>query len=185
MGYTDKGNPAAQSRSEDARSNFSRFVSNFKLPAGHRSLESLKELGEDAGEWWADKCLLSAEKGAGYEELQRLLDASIICGADPDHFKLVRATKMVTDMLANYLLEQAKELVQHDKETIGQSSAPRVGPASAAADKIDELMKDALSRGVPHADKRVVEAKALARQLREEDGVRKRSANRQKRLDAK
>lgn len=180
--YTHRGNPAEASCSEYARSNFLAFAARFKLPAGHCSLESLKELGEDAGEWWADMCLKETEKGTGYVQLQRLLDAAMACGADKDHYKLVRAIKIVCDMLADHVLEQAKERVEHDKETIGQSTCPRPGPASAAADKIEEDLKLAQSQGVPLSDKRMVAAKALAQKLREEDGVRKRLANREKRL---
>jgi len=183
--YTHNGSPAEASCSDFARSNFLTFASRFKLPEGHCSLESLKELGEDAGEWWADMCLKEVEAGTGYVQLQRLLDAALACGADKDHYKLVRAITIVRNMLADHVLAQAKERQQHDQETMGQSSCPRPGPASDAADKIEDDMKVAHSQGVPYDDKRMVAAKAIGQKLREEDGVRKRLANRQARLDAK
>merc|ERR1712216_524000 len=109
--YTHKGDGPHQ----ESRLDFHSFATHFKLSFAHQALVHLEELGEEAGEWWAAKCLERSENGASYEELQRLLTACLDCGADEDHPKIVRAIFMVRERLALNVLEKAQKRLATDK----------------------------------------------------------------------
>jgi len=169
-------------------SDFQGFIALYKLPAQHSSLQQLLELGEEAGEWWADACLRQAQQGATFEQLQRLLHAAVDCGADSDHFKIHRATKLVKDRLINRLaddvLQKAQKRFQNDKAMAERTPNPKPGSSSRLADEIEDDIKKAGSQGVPLNDKRLEQARGLAAELRQLDGVRKRMANREARLSS-
>jgi len=180
--YTHKGgNPV-----DANRMNFQSFVTHFKLPSQHSALLAMTELGEEAGEWWAQKCLDHAQKSATYEQLRRLLDAAEECGADKENFKMVTAIKLVRDRLATDVLEKAQKRASNDKMQQDRSKGNMPpGAATKASDEIEKEIVKAMNQGVPLSDKRLVDAKALAAQLREADGLRKRMANRQAKLEGK
>lgn len=169
---------------EASRSDFAGFVCRLRLPSAHSLLTRLTESADEFGEWWADACLDYAEKGAEYEQLQRLLKAAVDCGADEDHFKMHRARKLVTDRLAEDVLQKAQARVKKDKLMVERTpnKPPPPGAASKAADDIETDLKKATSKGVPFGDKRLVDSRTIASELRQLDGERKRLANREARL---
>jgi len=174
------GNPGDANKSD-----FRAFASSFKLPAGHSRLRRLRSSADEAGEWWADACLRRAEDGADHRVLRRLFDVAEGTGVDVNHFKLVRATKILIDRLADRVLKDAQDRQQQDAALAKQrGDRMEVGPASFAADKIDKDIAKAIEDGVPQADARLKQSAQVAKALREADGMRKRMAGRQKRLDA-
>lgn len=180
-GYTHKGGSPA----EADRIDYEGFVTRFKLPAEHSLLTGLVSMGEEAGEWWATACLEQATEGATYEQLQRLLDSAVAAGADDDHFKMHRARKLVRDRLADDVLHKAQARMKKDKAMAEKNPNLPPGSASKAADEIETDIKKATSQGVPLKDKRLVDAKVIASELLQADGIRKRMANREKQLKAK
>lgn len=179
--YTHK---PEESPADANKSNFASFVSSFKLPGKHRLLLRLRAIADEAGEWWAEACLAEANKGAGHAVLRRLFDVALGTGVDKDHPKLIRAMRILTDRLADRVLKEAKERLERDAANASKcTGVPPVGPASAAGDKIEQDVRQAISEGVPQADTRMKEALAICKRLREIDGDRKRLANREKRLN--
>jgi len=62
-----------------------------------------------------------------------------------------------------------------------KEGVPPVGPASDAADAVEKKIKDAIKKGAPESHEHIKEAGDLAKELRDTDGIRKRTANRAKR----
>eukprot|EP00930_Biecheleria_cincta_P056421 TRINITY_DN42550_c0_g1_i1.p1 TRINITY_DN42550_c0_g1~~TRINITY_DN42550_c0_g1_i1.p1 ORF type:complete len:777 (+),score=139.46 TRINITY_DN42550_c0_g1_i1:95-2425(+) len=179
--YTHQGgNPA-----DANKSSFAAFAVSFKLPGNHKVLKRLGALADEAGEWWAEACLSEASKGASHAPLRRLFDVAVNTGVEKDHPKLLRAIQIINDRLAERVLKEAYERLDKDTFLADRSTPdnpPAVGPAGAAADKIDAEVFEAVAEGVPKADSRLKEAEDIAKDLRQRDGERKRLANRQKRL---
>jgi len=173
------GNPADANKSD-----FEGFAASFRLPSGHEALERLRGLADEAGEWWAEACVSEASKGADHIQLVRLFDLATGTGVDRDHPKLVRATRILNDRLAERVLKEAEELRTKDAFRAERSPVPQVGPASTDADKIDADILKAIAEGVPSLDRRLAQARDIAKALRQLDGQRKREAGRQKRLAA-
>jgi len=167
------------------KSDFEAFVTSFKLPHGHSSLCHLRQLKDIAGEWWADACLRQASDGAGHAILKRLFDVAVHTGVDMDHVKLVRAMAILIDRLAERVLEEADKTQQTDAAMDTQGGGILVGLASKKADEIEASIAAAIQDGVPKNDVRLQKTQEIAKTLRERDGMRKRMAGRQKRLEGK
>lgn len=178
--HTHNGSPADENKTD-----FLTFANTFKLPGAHDSLLKLREIATAAGEWWAEACIREATKGIGHLALKRLFNIALGTGVDPEHYKLIRAEVILTDRLAERVLKEAKERLERDTYMAERAPVPPVGPASVMADKIEVEMKQAVAEGVKKGDLRLKEAAKIAQKLREEDGVRKRLANREKRLAEK
>eukprot|EP00931_Biecheleriopsis_adriatica_P051481 TRINITY_DN29862_c0_g1_i1.p1 TRINITY_DN29862_c0_g1~~TRINITY_DN29862_c0_g1_i1.p1 ORF type:complete len:649 (-),score=136.40 TRINITY_DN29862_c0_g1_i1:107-2053(-) len=180
--YTHVGGSPADAN----KSNFKSFASSFKLPSQHQALRRLRQLADEAAEWWAEACLEEAGKGAGHAVLRRLFDVAVNTGVDEDHPKLLRAVKIINDRLAERVIQEAREMLEKDSFMAERSkpNPPPVGPAAGMADKIEERIQSAVKEGVPSHDHRLSDAQAICKTLRERDGERKRLNNRQKRLEA-
>jgi hypothetical protein len=178
--HTHSGNPADENKTD-----FQTFANTFRLPAAHDALIKLREIAAAAGEWWAEACVREAMKGVGHAALRRLFNVALGTGVDPEHFKLVRAEVILTDRLAERVIKEAKERLERDTMMAERAPVAPVGPAAVAADKIEVEMKQAIAEGVKKTDLRLKEAAAIAQKLRENDGQRKRLANREKRLAEK
>lgn len=165
------------------KSDFVGFVRSFKLPAEHKSLQSLRNKVQEVGEWWAATVLDQAEQGTGHKQLEQMFEVALKTGADPEHFMLVRARKIIVGRLADRCLEEAKELFERDRLAEERSKVPRVGPAAEAADQIEQLIFKAVKEGVSEKERRLELARSLVRQLREADGQRKRKLNRLKKQE--
>lgn len=176
--YTHVGGPQNADKSD-----FKGFVRSFKLPAEHKFLQRLREMVQEVGEWWAATVLDQAEKGTGHVKLEQMFEVALKVGADPEHFMLVRARKIIVGRLADRCLEEAKELFERDRLAEERSKVPRVGPAAEAADQIEQLIFKAVKEGVSEKERRLELARSLVRQLRELDGQRKRQLNRLKRQE--
>jgi len=178
--HTHHGCPATENKTD-----FGSFAASFKLPAAHTALLKLSEVAGAAGEWWAEACIREAMKGVGHLALKRLFQVALGTGCDPTHFKLVRADVILTDRLAERVIKEAKERLDRDTMMAERAAVPPVGPASLAADKIEVDMKTAVAEGVKKTDARLAAAAKIAQTLRENDGQRKRLANREARLAEK
>jgi hypothetical protein len=174
--HTHAGDPAVADKSD-----FKAFATSFKLPASHHKLVYLQKLSSEIGEWWAEACVSEASNGAEHVALQRLFDVAIGTGVDRKHFKLVRATRILNERMADRVLKEAIERLERDKKRV-----ERVGPASEDADAIEASIQKAISDGVPSGAAKLAEALTVAKELRELDGQRKRLEGRRKRdVDSK
>lgn len=174
------GNPA-----DSNKGNFVSFVATMKLPSKHYTLEHLRQHMNVAGEWWADACLEQASEGAGFVTLKRLFDVAVHIGVDSDHPKLCRAMQILRDRLAEHVLEEANEIERIDAEEEKSGKVPVVGMATKKAEKIEAIIAKAIKDGVAKNDSRLSKAWEIVKTLRERDGLRKRMAGRQKRLEGK
>merc|ERR1712187_508220 len=116
----------------------------------------------------------------GHLALRRLFDVAVGTGVDISHPKLIRAEKILIDRLADRVLKDAQERQARDTaaaEKMGEKMT--VGPASKAADKIEQLMFVSIEEGVPKGDPRLKEAEKIVKALREADNQRKRLVARQ------
>jgi len=176
--YTHRpGEPADENKSQ-----FARFAQTFKLPRAHEALERLRDLAEEAADFWAEACLSEAEKGHGHAVIRRLYDIAIGTGVDEDHPKLLRAIKILNDRLAERVLQEAKERQQRDTLQEERGPPPKAGQASILGDKIEQDIFAAVAEGVPQADPRLTQALAICKALRQKDGERRRLEAREKRL---
>merc|ERR1712039_541708 len=170
-------------------SDFNSFVASFKLPGKHSVLEKFSKCSTEYGEWWAKSTARTAAAGAEGSVIRKLIDFSIEVGAEFNDPMLERARVILTDRIADKALQDSQELRDKDTMMAQQAEArgkvPEVGKASDAADKIEAIIADAKSKGVKGDDRRIQDAQEMAKKLREEDGLRKRMANRQKNLEAK
>jgi len=166
------------------KTDFAHFARSLRLPWQHNALGNLRELADEVGEYWADACLSEAEKGHGHSVLRRLFDVALGTGVDKGHPKLVRAIRILSDRLADKVVEDAEERQQKDANLEASIGVAKVGHASDLADRIEKDIFAAVEEGVPQADHRLARATAICKALRQKDGERKRLEGRQRRLDA-
>lgn len=179
--YTHKGgNPVDADRTD-----FEAFCKSFKLPYRHRELQRMRELSDKISQWWCEAALRVAQEGANYVQIRRMFAVAIGAGADDDHPYLLRATTILNDRLADKVLKDAQDRQRRDTEAAARVEVPQVGPASRAADAIEQAIFQVVAEGVPSSDKRIADARQIMKELREADGQRKRLAGRQKRLAEK
>lgn len=168
------------------RSNFEMFAASFKLPARHASLEHLRSLADDFGDWWAKTACSEAQAGAEYATIKALTVLAVNVGASEDHPMLLRAAVILHDRLAAKVLREAEEAQARDalgaQKAEARGDVPVLGLASKAADTIEQAILKAVAEGVPAGDPRMKQAGEIVKALREADGQRKRMMNRQKRL---
>lgn len=160
---------------EDSKSDFDRFVTSFKLPGKHKSLDRLRVLSERVSTWWAAQALEEASRGASMEEVGRLVDAAVNAGMARKY-----------PMLAKAVLVAARHTRQRfagfDTEAWeqGRGPSPPRGLAHAAADMIEEeVEKVQESEGVEQAW--FQEATSEAKVLRELETIWTRMAGRRRR----
>jgi len=168
------------------KSDFDAFAKSFKLPDRHNQLERFRALSMGISQWWAEASLRIAEEGANYEQIRRIFDIAMGAGADDEHPCILRAIKILNDRLCDKVIKDAEERQQRDTDAFERSNArgevPQVGPASRAADLIEQAVMQAVAEGAPSHDLRLNKARDICKTLREADGQRKRLAGRQKRL---
>jgi len=167
------------------KSDFGAFVSSFKLPRKHQHLERMRALMLEVGEWWAEACVTQAIAGQHHAVLKRLFNVALGSGIDESHPKLVHAMQILTDRLADRVLNAAKDRKERDDAMQESQPLPPVGPASNMADKIEEDIRSAIKEGVKPKDPRLDAAQQIAKELRQQDGQRKRLHNRQKQQEEK
>lgn len=171
------GNPVDADKGD-----FGAFCKTFKLPGDHAHLNRLRDLCLEVGEWWATACVEQAIAGEGHATLTRIFNVALGSGCDKDHPKLVHAMQILTDRLADRVLRDAEDRKERDDEMAQAQELPPVGPATVMGDKIEAEINHAIKEGVPPKDERLASALAIAKHLREQDGVRKRLHAREKRL---
>lgn len=126
------------------------------------------------------------------DAVSKEIKEAVAFGAPTKHPALEKAKSIADAMLreekARWALkalraaekEQARDKAMAEKASPG---VPPVGPASEAADRIELEMKQMISRGAVESHEYMQQAKLISKSLRDEDGVRKRMAARQKRLE--
>jgi hypothetical protein len=120
---------------------------------------------------------------------------AVSLGAPNKHPMLIKAKEIATALeqteKARYGLKAllaAEKIRKRDEEEAlvyekGQGFPP-VGPASDYADKIDKEIKECIKLGALPNNESILKAIAMGKEMRDLDGIRKRTANRAKRLAA-
>eukprot|EP00747_Dinoflagellata_sp_TGD_P182055 gnl/TRDRNA2_/TRDRNA2_36121_c0_seq1.p1 gnl/TRDRNA2_/TRDRNA2_36121_c0~~gnl/TRDRNA2_/TRDRNA2_36121_c0_seq1.p1 ORF type:complete len:641 (+),score=99.59 gnl/TRDRNA2_/TRDRNA2_36121_c0_seq1:131-2053(+) len=163
------------------KSDFKSFAGSFRLDSKHKALQKITQLADEIGAWWADETLRQATEGSSPEAIQRLMAAAVGAGCDKDHVSLIRANSLLIERIADSVLQKAQAAKALDDKMAQNASLCSVGPASEKADGIEREIQEAITQGVPSAHAKFTEARQIAKELREADGLRKRMANRQKR----
>jgi len=145
--------------------------------------KSLVERSKDAQPQSAKDCAAAIN-----DDIRR----AVSLGALQKHPAMLEAKQIVMMLEAEekvrYGLDallKAQKIERLDSEAAAayekKEGVPPVGSASEAADAIDKKIKDAIKKGAPESHDHIKGAAALAKQLRDIDGIRKRTANRAKR----
>jgi hypothetical protein len=168
------------------RNFFDLFASSFKLPSKHIILAKCRDLADELGDWWAKTTNAEARKGIDREVIERLMALSISVGAEEDHPYLLRAIDVWRERIAEKVLRDAKKIQENDKMAADRDMAcgrvRKVGLATADGDKVEASVVEAKEKGVKANDERLIAAIAIAKELRELDGTRRRMVNREERI---
>jgi hypothetical protein len=125
------------------------------------------------------------------EAINGEITSAVSMGAPSKHKALEAAKGIATELARAYLDRLALKVLQfafatRDKDAATAAacgdSVPPVGPAERHAEAIEGQAAEVIRLGVPEAHKTLLEAAAVAKGLRAEDGERKRMAAREKRL---
>lgn len=160
---------------EADKSDFDFFIKHVKLSSQHIAMRRLKAKADEAGEWWADMCLEKAMQGETHPALKRLFRAAKATGVPKNHPKMLRAEQVLIDRLADWLLSQAQDALEHDSQ-ISKQGRQIPGPAGAAANRVEQLMWNAKKEGVSEKDHRYQQATLIIKDLRQRDFDRRRWA---------
>lgn len=132
------------------KSDFRSFLDSFGLPAAHKALFRLNQLGQEAAEWWAGQTLLVAQSGADAAAIKRLVDLVKNIGAT----KAAAASQacqeaqlIMGERLAEQVLKFAEECKAKDAFAVSRSDAPQVESARKCADEINMQIKEAVKLG--------------------------------------
>merc|ERR1712025_492107 len=140
------------------------------------ALERLRDAVSVISEWWVDRTLEEAIKGAALDGIARMLETAVSAGAQRSHPKLIRA-----------LVEGAKTVkARFSKFDISDGASlpapPPIGQANMAADAIERVIRiaaDQLERGSAGL---LEEANTIIKDLRNMESQWKRLAAREQRL---
>jgi hypothetical protein len=117
---------------------------------------------------------------------------AVSLGAPQKHECLVKAKAIATlleqEELVRYGLKAflaAQKAEQRDKDMCAayekKEGIPPLGQAIEAADNVDREIKEAIKKGAPESHEHIRNATAIAKELRDLEGIRKRTVNRAKR----
>jgi len=180
--------------------------------AGDRNHEALAEVDDILAMRLAEGVLLAAKKtrdkdaatvarsavpqpesakGAA-DEIKESIRQAVTMGARPKHPAMEEAKAIEVslriqekDRSAMRVLLAAKEAQAKDAE-MAKAASPAVapvGPASETASFIEKVIRQTIAKeSVPEEHRHLQEARRIAKELRDEDGVRKRLAARERRL---
>jgi len=148
------------------KSSFQVFVQSFGLPGKHQTLAKLRQLVNEAAEWWAAAALREALAGASAECIRRLMDCVAIISGNPNHPALGKVAGVLGDCLAKKVLEAAKRWWESDEATCARSTAPQPESAKKAGDAILDEIKGAVAMGAPPKHPCLSEAKTMETALR-------------------
>jgi hypothetical protein len=164
---------------------FELFVSTFKLPREHKSLKELRALADELGDWWSRATNEEARNGHGREVIERLMRCSVSVGAEEDHPYLLRATDILRERIAEKCIREARRTLENEKIAGAREEergrVRKVGLAADAGDAVEASVTEAKEQGVRANHPSLIEATAIAKELRELDGVRRRMENRNER----
>lgn len=128
------------------------------------------------------------------EEIDREIKKAVSLGATIKHPLMEQARSIAVSFhleeknrFALRALQFAYKKQDEDNKMVEEAgdSVPPVGPASEAGDLIEREVNTAIKLGARPDHERLVEAQAIMKSLRDEDGNRKRLAAREKRIAAK
>lgn len=192
-----------------------RLINVIKAISGERNFKGMDEIMEILGNRLSEKVLSSAltaqkrdavaVRGSKMPQpesardaassIQSMIKESVALGAPSKHPSMCKAkaievelAKAYLDRMALRVLRQAESMQARDAEQAERQrpAIPDVGPASDFADAIDrEISQVVTKHGVRSDHPQLIEARAVARALRDEDNQRKRLAARERRLAAK
>jgi len=127
------------------------------------------------------------------DKIDQEIREAVALGAPPGHAMLKQAKNIAVELHgeekvrhALKALVYAQKMKEKDAAMVEQAapSVPPVGPATEAAEAIDREIRESIKKGALESHQHIVDAKAVAKHLRDEDGTRKRMAAREKRLAA-
>lgn len=155
--------------------------------------EKLREKDRQIVERSKDAQPQSAKEKAA--EVNEEILRAVNLGAPPKHENMTQAKAIATYLEAQekerYALKAflaASKIKERDAEEaasyLKKNGVPPVGPAAMYAEMVEGQIKDALKLGAPQAHEHIAASTAIAKELRDADGTRKREANRAKRLAA-
>lgn len=167
---------------------FDLFCSTFKLPREHKALKDLRALADELGDWWARATNEEARKGPPFlerEVIERLMRVSVSVGAEDDHPYLLRATDILRERIAEKCIREARRILENEKIAGAREEergrVRKVGLAADAGDAVEAAVTEAKEQGVRANHPSLIEATAIAKELRELDGVRRRMESRNER----
>lgn len=198
-------NPANPADDLGLLTNFDSFCTTFLLPAKHMHLVALREAGLEAGEWWVDKAMEYASRGADknsrearlkamngeavdqsyrmtHYQLKAMADVAMGSGLDLDSPKMKDFIAMMNDRLAEAVLEEAKKAKEKDLDLVENYEVPPVGPAAKAAEKIESRIAEAIGNGCPDCHPKLEQARLVVKALYHNDSERVRLNNRANRM---
>jgi len=185
-----------------------KFTASFSLHAEHDHFKHLRKVADESGNWWADKCLEMANKGANnnsrkarlaqlngeklddshrleHGQLRNIFLVVKGSGTDLSTPKMKELVSILNDRMAEFVLQEAQKGEQEDKKVAETSQIPPVGPASKTAAKIDKLISDTIQEGCPDCHPKLEMSRIIVKNLYHLDSERRRLAAREKRLAKK
>lgn len=165
----DKINPV-----EAEKAPFEVFAVSFGLAPEHWTLVKLRQLADDATEWWAEETLQEAHAGSNSDILKRMIDICVgFLGLDETaHPKLVQVKVIMGDRLAEKVLSIAEKLSEKDAQVVERSKDAQPEHARKVADQIDAELKQAVALGAPPKHAMLAKAKNIAVSFHIEEGAR-------------
>jgi hypothetical protein len=177
-------------------SNFDNFCETFLLPARHKQLQALRELGVDMGNWWADKLLDLANKGGDknsrkarlaklngeaidesyrltHGQLKKLARVVFTSGLDQTGPKMIELRSTLSDRMAEAVLAEAQEFQKDDATMADSVELAPVGPAARAAGKLESMISETLSDGCPDCHPKLEQVRLIVKALYQADIDRK------------
>lgn len=148
---------------------FDMFVSKFGLCKDHRTILRLEALASETTDWWAHASLREAEGGVDAYAIQRLIDTTVSIAGNADHPALQQCRKLLAEMLARKVLQNALRGAEKDQALVNNSKSAQPISAREAADAINTEFRAAVTLGANSNHPAMEQAKMIAMDLAMEE----------------
>jgi len=133
----------------------------------------------------AEECVAKPQNGgkaalAGSEQLKEFLNSALKKGVELRHDTVMRARLIITDLQAESIRRDAKAMIFTSDEEYRRKGWIE-DAATKCADNVEKMVAKAIKNGIPDAHPKLTAAYMASKELREQEGFRKREYHVEKR----
>lgn len=186
----ESGDETSESTAGEAAKRLALLSEGLGLPQDHLKILETEKLGKAAkarkvrihaeAEWReAQDCTQPAKVNNASDRVIKSIKAAKVWGIEPSHPDMRTAQKVSNDLRGYAVLLFAEDEVRLKR------TRTALGDAEKAAERIEAAIKESIANGCPYDQENLKKALEITQEFRSEEGLRKRTANREKQMAEK